>query len=89
MKSYVKTKGYDFEEVSARTAEKVEAAIKNFGKKIAEKKYRKLPPTISTNGNPGSGSTTTSYESARNAGVSLQNSASNGSGTDKKKEGCC
>jgi Ras-related protein Rab-1A len=41
VKSYVKNKNYDFEEVSARTADKVEQTIKNFGKKIADKKFKK------------------------------------------------
>ena len=88
MKSYTKSKGYDFEEVSARTAEKVESAIKNFGKKIAEKKFKKIsqPPL---GGNPSSGSTTASNDSARNAGVHLQNPGPGGSAAGKKKEGGC
>jgi outer membrane protein assembly factor BamA len=57
VKKYVTTKGYDFEEVSARTADKVEQAIKNFGKKIADKKYKKAHGTIVNGANSTSGST--------------------------------
>ncbi len=44
----MKTNGFDFEEVSAKTADKVESAIKNFGKKIADKKFKKTSSASST-----------------------------------------
>lgn len=88
VKNYVKAKGYDFEEVSARTAEKLEATIKNFGKKIADKKFKKAVLPITSNSTPTSTSSTTPSDSARNAGVHLK-SPSSGAGEPKKKEGCC
>jgi hypothetical protein len=47
-KDYAASKGYDFEEVSARTAEKVFDTIKNFGKKVADRKTSLNTPTIHT-----------------------------------------
>lgn len=40
-KEYAKEKGYDFEEVSAKTADRVSEAIKAFGKKAADRKTNK------------------------------------------------
>ena len=37
-KDYATSKGYDFEEVSAKTSDKVFDTIRNFGKKVADKK---------------------------------------------------
>ena len=37
-KEYANSKGYDFEEVSAKTSEKVADTIKSFGKRVADKK---------------------------------------------------
>lgn len=42
-KEYTNAKGYDFEEVSAKTADRVAEAIKEFGRKVAEKKARRGP----------------------------------------------
>lgn len=40
-KGYATEKGYDFDEVSAKTAEGVERSIRTFGKKVADRKSNK------------------------------------------------
>ncbi len=69
--------------MSARTADKVEATIKNFGKKVADRKFKKNNQV-----NVGSGSSTAS-EPSRGGGVSLKSSNQNSDQLPKKKEGCC
>lgn len=77
-RGYANGKGYDFEEVSAKTSEKVADTIKGFGKKVAEKKSAASQgPSIQTSTGKEGGSTGGPIQIGKKID------------TEKKSGGCC
>lgn len=77
-RDYTLSKGYDFEEVSAKTSDKVADTIKNFGKKVAEKK------TAASQG-PYIQASTGGKEPSNTGPIQINKKID----STKKKEGCC